>query len=379
MSKNISFFLKKGVTLVEVLVAVSVIVVLSSIAFLSISSSRKKGNDIKGIADITQIQIALENYRRVEGRYPNQLIAGESLVGLDSELVFMSQVPSNFNYTNITCGDSNYNYAPHDDGGSYSMYFCLTEKVENYAAGLKRVTPDGIGSPTRPLLDSFNWALGSGSLSKDVHGGSFTFTQNGSTSENERVIGVNPFGQESIVWETRPSGNNDADGGWLTSTLDMPIDSAKKYRFSVWFKKTSADSGGRFYLGFNGFSNLTNTGVFNLTTGALNTNPYFFHRLISDFDRDKWYLVVGHTHPHDTTATVASIDSGVYDINGNKLFPAVDFKWGSDNNYTRHRTYHYYSTLSTPRLQFFDPRIYLIDGSEPSINEMLHNLVFNVY
>ncbi len=373
------FYQRKAFTLIELLGVIFIITLIATTVFLSISNSRQKGREIKKINNINQIQIALENYKRVEGTYPDSIVSGQSLIGSSTGVTFMSQVPSNLNDTDMTCGDSSYNYSSSDDGDSYFMYFCLAEKVENYTAGLKKVTPAGISSPTSPVFDSSNWAVGSGTLSKTTYGGSFSFTQNGLTSENERVLGTNPFGQESVVWETRPVGDNNADGGWNSVYTDMPIDSTKMYRFSVWFKKTSVDSSGRVYLGLRGYSGSTNTGVFILTTGASNTNPYFFYRNISDFDKDKWYLIVGHTHPHNTAATVASVDSGVYDVDGNKVFAANDFKWKADNNYTIHRTYHYYSTISTPRLQFFDPRIYIVDGSEPSVEEMLQNLVLDVH
>lgn len=61
---------KKGFTLVELMVSISIIGLLSSIALASLNSARLKGNDAKRISDLHQIQLALEIYYSVYGHYP---------------------------------------------------------------------------------------------------------------------------------------------------------------------------------------------------------------------------------------------------------------------------------------------------------------------
>jgi hypothetical protein len=48
-------------------------------------------------------------------------------------------------------------------------------------------------------------------------------------------------------------------------------------------------------------------------------------------------------------------------------------KWSYNSTTGTHRTYLYYSLDSTTRLQFFQPRVDLCDGTEPSIQELLNN------
>lgn len=60
----------RGFTLIELLVVVAIIGVLSSIIFASTSSGRSKGRDAKLIADIKQLQNALDLYYLDTGRYP---------------------------------------------------------------------------------------------------------------------------------------------------------------------------------------------------------------------------------------------------------------------------------------------------------------------
>ncbi|MBI2644960.1 prepilin-type N-terminal cleavage/methylation domain-containing protein [Candidatus Uhrbacteria bacterium] len=60
----------KGFTLVELLVAIGIIGILSSIAVVSVSNVRAKARDAKRIADVKQIQTALESYFNDQNAYP---------------------------------------------------------------------------------------------------------------------------------------------------------------------------------------------------------------------------------------------------------------------------------------------------------------------
>jgi hypothetical protein len=48
-------------------------------------------------------------------------------------------------------------------------------------------------------------------------------------------------------------------------------------------------------------------------------------------------------------------------------------KFGPSTTSLNHRTYHYYCGDNTTRLQFFEPRVDLCDGSEPRITDLLNN------
>lgn len=61
----------KGFTLVELLVVVAIIGLLAGIAVVSVNSVRVKARDAKRIADVKQIQNALELYNNTKGgQYP---------------------------------------------------------------------------------------------------------------------------------------------------------------------------------------------------------------------------------------------------------------------------------------------------------------------
>ncbi|MEY2664901.1 MAG: hypothetical protein RLZZ480_6 [Candidatus Parcubacteria bacterium] len=61
---------KKGFTLVEMVVVITIIGILASILFASFSQSRKISRDKIRKADLKQLQLAIELYKSQNGRYP---------------------------------------------------------------------------------------------------------------------------------------------------------------------------------------------------------------------------------------------------------------------------------------------------------------------
>lgn len=69
---------KRGFTLIELLVVIAIIGILSSVVLASLNSARKKGRDARRIADVKQLQLALELYYDANGSYPSA-ISGTAL------------------------------------------------------------------------------------------------------------------------------------------------------------------------------------------------------------------------------------------------------------------------------------------------------------
>ena len=225
-----------------------------------------------------------------------------------------------------------------------------------------------IDAVTTSLIDTSAWVAGQTS-SVGVYGA------NESTStENARVNDTDPWGNTSIVWETRASGDGNADGGWNTNYFG--IDRTKLYRFSVWVRRTSSTAGGTFYLGTN-----SDGGVYSTQDGTVKGNPYWECIGTSALTQNQWYLVCGHIYPYNTTYTGNHPDTGYFTVaNGPVKVSNVgfcnivsDLKWGSSSTSGQHRCYHYYCGDSTTRLQFAYPRIDLCDGAQPSITELLNS------
>lgn len=216
------------------------------------------------------------------------------------------------------------------------------------------------------ILNTEEWTLGSNGVGN--------FSPNGSTGENERVMGTDPWGNSAIVWETRASGNGNDDGGWNHSSFS--VDNTKLYRMSVWVKRTSSSGGGTFYLGTNGGGQC----VLRLDGSyGEECNPYWDCRGTSNFTQDVWYLVVGHVFPHTYPNSNQHADTGIWTTGGTKVAGingcnvGNDMKFGPSTTSLNHRTYHYYCGDNTTRLQFFEPRVDLCDGSEPRITDLLNN------
>ena len=55
-------FTKRGFTLIELLVVIAIIGILSSVVLASLNSARQKSRDARRVADIKQLQTALELY-----------------------------------------------------------------------------------------------------------------------------------------------------------------------------------------------------------------------------------------------------------------------------------------------------------------------------
>jgi len=199
------------------------------------------------------------------------------------------------------------------------------------------------------------WKLGNGSIPG--------WSNNGLSAENLRVTGVNPFGIQTILWKCVPDAtttdNGGAAGGWTTSAKVLDKNYAYRYCVFVYKNKT----GGTTYHGCQGVNNLDATA---------NGNPYFWNGTLTP---GQWYLMVGIIHP--SSVTVQSGISGVYDMTGKKIASGTDYKFRTDGTNASFRSYLYYSYDTTVNQWFYNPMLYKLDGTEPSIEQLLQVSVRN--
>jgi len=67
---------RKGFTLIELLVVIAIIGILAAIVLVSLNTARSKARDTRRVADVSQVQLALEMYYDSKGAYPPQGAAG---------------------------------------------------------------------------------------------------------------------------------------------------------------------------------------------------------------------------------------------------------------------------------------------------------------
>ena len=129
---------KKGFTLIEILVAVTIVAVLSIIGVVSYSSINKRSRDAKRKSDLEQVRSALEMYRADNGSYPSvnasNLQTADNLTALVPD--YVPQLPSDPKYSssNPSAGPFYY-YQPTNgvDSGGTTLYYgyCICGDLEN--------------------------------------------------------------------------------------------------------------------------------------------------------------------------------------------------------------------------------------------------------
>ena len=165
MSKRTS----KGFTLVELLVVIAIIGLLSTLAVVALNSARQKSRDSKRVADMKQIQTALELYYADNNAYPGDPATatdalgngtavklcngGWQASGFSCTTTYMGLVPKAPTPNDGTCtaAQNAYDFVKAADmsaaqtaGTSYEINFCLGGVVGDLAAGVHKASPNGL-------------------------------------------------------------------------------------------------------------------------------------------------------------------------------------------------------------------------------------------
>jgi prepilin-type N-terminal cleavage/methylation domain-containing protein len=136
----------KGFTLIELLVVIAIIGILSTLAVVSLQGARARARDAKRMADVRQMQTALELYLNDVGYYPAEVISGQSIA--DGLNVYMYNVPFGPNPADGACATSSYSYDQVGGGSSYFIEFCLGGNVADINPGIKCAFPGGLIATT---------------------------------------------------------------------------------------------------------------------------------------------------------------------------------------------------------------------------------------
>jgi len=166
---------QQGFTLIELLVVIAIIGLLSTLAVVALNSARQRSRDAKRVADIRQIQTALELGFSEVSKYPNSggnnVVLGDtakklcSTSGTSAEVIWADSsgaVVTNGGTTGTTCGGTTFmglvpsNPTPNGAdytyssaaGADYSLTFTLEGATGQLSSGANCANPDGITAGT---------------------------------------------------------------------------------------------------------------------------------------------------------------------------------------------------------------------------------------
>ncbi|MCK9438577.1 MAG: InlB B-repeat-containing protein [Patescibacteria group bacterium] len=202
---------RRAFTLVELLVAVAIIGILATLAVVALQQARSRARDSKRVADIKQIQTALELFFNEYNRYPSSNEWSSNVIGTSTNNIYMHSIPEAPKTIDGDCEMGDYIYSLVDDGLSYQINFCIGRQVSDLPAGNLCASPGGInycGIQDEEIGETITYIL-----NFDAQGGT-----------------VNPLFKEVVY--------NQAIG-------ELPIPTREYYVFLEW--NTQADGSGDTY------------------------------------------------------------------------------------------------------------------------------------
>lgn len=130
---------KKGFTLIEMLIVVAIIGILSAVILVGLGPTQRTGRDARRLADLKQVQTALELYFQKEGVYPSSGNWNDLANTLKNAGIGVTDLPRD------PTKSQEYLYSVNAAGSSYVLGAKLEDK--NNPAWKSSVAPDQTNYP----------------------------------------------------------------------------------------------------------------------------------------------------------------------------------------------------------------------------------------
>ncbi len=157
---------QKAFTLVEILVVLTIIGIVTTLATFALNGARIKARDAKRVAYVDQINTALGLYYMKYKSYPTMITPGQAFMVEGTK--YLDPVPSNPTpRTDGICGNSEYTYAVKSDNSDYTLNFCLGAATGKAKTGVNSVSSGGYNSAPG-LVGWWQMDEGSGTTAADT-------------------------------------------------------------------------------------------------------------------------------------------------------------------------------------------------------------------
>lgn len=251
----------------------------------------------------------------------------------------------------------------------YSARYSLDE---NGRLSAYKFTINGLAKSASKIA-YHNWKEGDYSLANktfigDLSSHSMTFSR--SNNFSTKIIQLNnPVDSTDLLLEYKVTATHYTQYSHPTSYYYFTFDKTKTYRYSQWIYRhtqPSASYSSRCYLGIQG-----NT-VCGLNTTTLNNNPYFTSPTLNDpLYEDKWVLQVFYVYPYGSTGNPAG--GKLYYTNGSSVTVGTAYNWAdvTSSHIRQYPMYEYSEVTEGTYVLQYRPRLDLIDGTEPSIDDLI--------